>query len=444
MFSSEYENMNTARKPPVSAHPAFPAVVALWFAALFGVGMMIVPAHVLETLVARTGLAAALPAAAPPLGDTARIAIASVAALLGAVLGYLAAKRLGRTNARPVEIEDEADPLGEEVAFTFEELPSDEEPMQRPRRRALALTEDERPAEDPLAQKAPVTEQDEVPVGIAPHIDLPDTQPSETIAEEAPGIENETAVTIDPVEVDDQVPVPEKEEAADEPENIVEGTAAPPPSFPPSLTCESAQDNDEAAPASDPAPNREESASAKQPGLVQLVQKLEATLERHRNWRAEREAAGDPVPPPAALPVAMPAATAIGADYGPATVQTAIAATATYLGMDVAPIENGTPPREVKVPTSEQPFAAFAAVETGSLLAADDIGDDDALAELNASLALPRVQEADEAIEHSDPVADDEANEDAPTPPTPLRRASNDDHDRALRDAIMNLQRMGK
>ena len=77
----------TNRKPgkskPISSHPLFPAVVALWFGALLGLGSLAIRPTLLEAVVLKTGLDLIIPAAAPPLGITARILIALFMASLG-------------------------------------------------------------------------------------------------------------------------------------------------------------------------------------------------------------------------------------------------------------------------------------------------------------------------------------------------------------------------
>ncbi|MDE2595371.1 MAG: hypothetical protein KGL44_00690 [Sphingomonadales bacterium] len=83
-------------KPPVTSHPLFPAVVALWFGALFGLGSLAIRATLLESLVVSTHIDSVVPAAAPPLGVTARILLALVLAALGAALGALIARALAR------------------------------------------------------------------------------------------------------------------------------------------------------------------------------------------------------------------------------------------------------------------------------------------------------------------------------------------------------------
>ena len=50
---------------PISAHPAFPAIVALWFAALLGLGSLVLPVAVIERLVMLTHISSIIPAAEP-------------------------------------------------------------------------------------------------------------------------------------------------------------------------------------------------------------------------------------------------------------------------------------------------------------------------------------------------------------------------------------------
>ncbi|KPL69235.1 hypothetical protein SZ64_14670 [Erythrobacter sp. SG61-1L] len=87
-------------KPSISAHRLFPAVVALWFAALFGLGLIVLPSTAVERIVSASGMAAIIPAAAPPLGFTAHLLLALVAACGGALAGYFAAKMLAPRRPR--------------------------------------------------------------------------------------------------------------------------------------------------------------------------------------------------------------------------------------------------------------------------------------------------------------------------------------------------------
>ena len=65
-----------AKQAPISSHPFFAAVVALWFAALLGLGSLVLPVALFEKAATATGLSSIISAAQPPLGTTARIAIA--------------------------------------------------------------------------------------------------------------------------------------------------------------------------------------------------------------------------------------------------------------------------------------------------------------------------------------------------------------------------------
>ena len=89
-----------SRKPanpkPITAHPLFPAVVALWFGALFGLGSLAVRPSLLESLVIKSRLDLVLPAAAPPLGVTARILVALILAAIGSIIGIMIARKLSR------------------------------------------------------------------------------------------------------------------------------------------------------------------------------------------------------------------------------------------------------------------------------------------------------------------------------------------------------------
>lgn len=149
---------------PISSHRLFSAIVALWFAALFGLGTLVLPTILLERAMTTTGFASLVSAAAPPLGVTARIAISLTAAILGAVLGSSIARRVASAQAaaRPANLErrfsaakrptasgarkpiSAKEELGDEPVATAE-APAPQQ-MQG-RRRALAIAEDNRPSD---------------------------------------------------------------------------------------------------------------------------------------------------------------------------------------------------------------------------------------------------------------------------------------------------------
>lgn len=81
---------------PISKHQLFPAVLALWFGALFGLGSLAVRPALIEALVISSRIDLIVPAAAPPLGITARILIALIMAAIGCGIGIAIARRLAR------------------------------------------------------------------------------------------------------------------------------------------------------------------------------------------------------------------------------------------------------------------------------------------------------------------------------------------------------------
>ena len=162
MATMPMDNTPTPRgrgKPPVSAHPAFPAVVALWFAALLGIGSLILPVRLYETILTATGISGMVTAAAPPLGFTARALIALVATVCGAGLGLYAARRISGTSGsiglfRREDTGRRAFNAAEEIAEDgiADEEEDDLPPMREAiipagRRRALAMAEDDGPSE---------------------------------------------------------------------------------------------------------------------------------------------------------------------------------------------------------------------------------------------------------------------------------------------------------
>ena len=143
-----------AVKAPISSHPAFPAIVALWFAALLGLGSLIFPVILLERLTVVTGIASLVPSAGPPLGFTARAILALAAAIAGAAMGILLARQVARSQVpghpkhfsdeeptcRPISAHDE---LGSEGLAPSEEGFGKAPPRQVvQKRRSLAIGED--------------------------------------------------------------------------------------------------------------------------------------------------------------------------------------------------------------------------------------------------------------------------------------------------------------
>lgn len=88
----------SAPKAPISSHPFFPIVVAVWFAALLGLGSLILPVVLFERFFAATGIASVVPSTQAPLGLTARLLIGTTAGLTGAIAGLLVARKVAAAN----------------------------------------------------------------------------------------------------------------------------------------------------------------------------------------------------------------------------------------------------------------------------------------------------------------------------------------------------------
>ena len=140
---------NEKAKAPISRHPLFPAMVALWCAALLGLGSLAIGTIALENLVRALRIDLLLPIAAPPLGIKARILLALVLFAVGAVSGYMVARRIARPrdavpprSFRQNERADASDDLGEDFARLDAAAASQTAAPIPGRRRALAMEED--------------------------------------------------------------------------------------------------------------------------------------------------------------------------------------------------------------------------------------------------------------------------------------------------------------
>ena len=142
------------RKPanakPITSNPLFPAVVALWFGAAFGLGSLAVRPSLLEELVLNSHIDLIIPAAAPPLGVTARIFLALIMAALGATLGIMLARRLTRPKPEVYERKRGA----RDLAATMPNVRSRDAHPDAPARRPISAHEElggEAPLEDDRA-----------------------------------------------------------------------------------------------------------------------------------------------------------------------------------------------------------------------------------------------------------------------------------------------------
>ncbi|MFM2373067.1 MAG: hypothetical protein RIS85_2789, partial [Pseudomonadota bacterium] len=110
----------TKRKPqPITAHPMFPFVTGLWLATALGFGSFILAPALLEGPVVALGIPALVPAAAPPLGFTARALVALIMLIVGAVAGYIIGRRIGQPKSEaPVRMRGVGEPAGRRRALT--------------------------------------------------------------------------------------------------------------------------------------------------------------------------------------------------------------------------------------------------------------------------------------------------------------------------------------
>jgi hypothetical protein len=136
IFAETLDN-DGAEKAPLSAHPAFPAIVALWFAALLGIGSLVLPVVLIERLATVTGIALIVPAAKPPLGLTARVLVALAGSIAGAAIGLFIARKAAngsdavqRRPRIPAGVERECRPIfaHDELGETGLESPSSPPP----------------------------------------------------------------------------------------------------------------------------------------------------------------------------------------------------------------------------------------------------------------------------------------------------------------------------
>lgn len=263
LFAQDLFDTELGAKPPISAHPAFPAIVALWFAALLGIGGLILPDVLIERLVAASGIGALVQAANPPLGWTARGILAVLFAGSGALAGLAIARRVARAHAAnaawdddrftvtrqgPISVRDE---VGGDGVINGRGLPVTN-------RRALAIADE---ADDDFADAAP----------------LPDANREHSARERIAAV----------AERDDWH-----------------------------------RDIEPAASAPDREIDKERHAeSADQPGIAELAQRLGDSLRERRAWLAQAKAlsqAASGRTPPAELDVAAPedAARAMAAYFG--------------------------------------------------------------------------------------------------------------------------------
>ena len=161
---SQFTGKNASQQQAISQHPLFPAIVALWFGAAFGLASLAIRPSFIEHAVLATGIDKVIPMAAPPLGTTTRILISLGMCALGGVLGSIVGHRIARPAAEPtVRRRRAAGSESEAPRDTAAETPRAEPQAEArtargARRRALALNEGPG-AQAPAADHAPLPGQ---------------------------------------------------------------------------------------------------------------------------------------------------------------------------------------------------------------------------------------------------------------------------------------------
>ena len=390
MTNSEAQPREAApSKSSIVAHPWFPKMIGLWFAALFGLCSLALAPEMLERIVTMLGIDRIIPAAAPPLGQTARLLLALGMAGVGEIAGLLIGARLAAPKrSEPVRRRGLKSAAAD--AETSEDAPQlrdrdrhPDAPARKPlsavsdlrenlgenlggidnalRRRALASEAEHAPR--PFIEVAPLPGGEWQPVAVAE----PEAAPAVAFVAEQP----------EPVEVFDlaQFNVPSEAEA--EPEAPPAPFAAPTVSsaaFVPAFM----PHEPTLAPAG-PAPAEIATASLEQLGVVQLSERLALALQARRERRSQA--------PVAVPPVAWPVVTAVEEpDFADPVA--------------IAPVEEPPQPEPfmteepVSAPATPAPTytpAPFAARPLFAPLAADDADEDHEIPALARSLTMPRL-----------------------------------------------------
>lgn len=148
------ETKRASADQPITRHPLFPAIAALWLGALFGLGSLAIGPAVIERIVLATGIDKVIPMAAPPLGTTTRILLALVLTALGAGVGVLVARRIA-ARADAAAPQAEATPF--DASETAVDAPAASTDAPRRRRGLTAKVDDTAPV---FSEHAPLPGHD--------------------------------------------------------------------------------------------------------------------------------------------------------------------------------------------------------------------------------------------------------------------------------------------
>ena len=103
MTTAAVETHTGRKRRSITAQPWFPTFVGVWFAALFGLSSLAMPVPLLERIVSALGIDGVFPAAAPPLGQTARMLLVLGFSGIGEIVGLLIGRRFATRNRAAAE-----------------------------------------------------------------------------------------------------------------------------------------------------------------------------------------------------------------------------------------------------------------------------------------------------------------------------------------------------
>lgn len=396
---SDKPRRKTAAQPPVSAHPAFPVIVTVWFAALFGIGSLVLPISLFERLALASGLADMLAAAQPPLGATARIAVALLAAVIGAGAGLFVARRIAAAQ------------------------------MERPVARTVAATHHDNQADDSGA-KRPISAHEELGAG-GFDAQEPDSAPEFLRSRRSVATPDESKFLA-------SAPLPGRSDA-DEPLDLMEFDALAEPADlaedEASLTqAESGASNSHSAPDDSAPPVAIAARPLSDLGVVELVERFAHALERHK---AEAQRLGtEPTVPAALRPFAF------DTDEGESDLPDLDLTSALSHGRgdSTAPLVGLAEESDEEEDAADYPSLLAMKSPFGLTREPVRIDDEQTTDAGTDPVALFPGQSARDPFASATPTRASDAQVDRATPPRSAPRAG--DTERALRDALEKLQRL--
>lgn len=134
----------------------FKPAVAAWFALLLGGGLWLMPPRIHDSIASTLGLDRTLPTFALPIGAAGAAILCAAFALIGAMLGWVIAARLGRPTGQRV-LGYEAEAIDESSIHVAEE-----EAFEEPRRRRVLLAKEDIDEEGIAPSEDAVEESEDV------------------------------------------------------------------------------------------------------------------------------------------------------------------------------------------------------------------------------------------------------------------------------------------